>query len=59
MRMDTVMQKQERKTQEREGKRSKQEQQQSGVRNRLNPRLVFTDPNSFFRDLLMEQQEQQ
>lgn len=25
---------------------------------RLNPRLVFTDPDAFFSDLLMEQQEQ-
>jgi len=27
-------------------------------RKRLNPRLVFADPDSFFSDLLMEQQEQ-
>lgn len=26
--------------------------------NRRNPRLVFNDPDRFFRDLLMEQQEQ-
>lgn len=26
---------------------------------RLNPRYVFNDPNVFFHDLLMEQQEQQ
>lgn len=25
---------------------------------RYNPRLVFTDPDSFFSDLLMEQNEQ-
>ena len=25
---------------------------------RLNPRLVFNDPDAFFRDLVMEQQEQ-
>ena len=25
---------------------------------RHNPRLVFADPDKFFRDLLMEQQEQ-
>ena len=25
---------------------------------RQNPRLVFTDPDRFFKDLLMEQQEQ-
>ncbi len=25
---------------------------------RRNPRLVFSDPDRFFRDLLMEQQEQ-
>lgn len=27
-------------------------------RKRLNPRYVFTDPNDFFHDLLMEQNEQ-
>ena len=27
-------------------------------RERQNPRLVFKDPDRFFRDLLMEQQEQ-
>ena len=27
-------------------------------RPRRNPRLVFTDPDRFFNDLLMEQQEQ-
>lgn len=25
---------------------------------KLNPRIVFNDPDSFFKDLLMEQQEQ-
>lgn len=32
----------------------RQQEQQS----RLNPRLVFNDPDAFFRDLVMEQQEQ-
>lgn len=34
-------------------------QEKKEPRQRLNPRLVFTDPDSFFSDLLMEQQEQQ
>lgn len=33
--------------------------QRSGTQEpRRNPRLVFSDPDRFFRDLLMEQQEQ-
>ena len=32
--------------------------QREQYRKRLNPRLVFADPDSFFSDLLMEQQEQ-
>ncbi len=41
--------------QERQKEELKQTDQQ---RPRLNPRLVFGDPDKFFRDLLMEQQEQ-
>ena len=29
-----------------------------GKKVKLNPRIVFNEPDSFFKDLLMEQQEQ-
>ena len=37
---------------------SREQEQQEQTR-QLNPRLVFNDPDAFFADLLMEQNEQQ
>ena len=42
---------------ERENRRD-HERQEDRQAPRRNPRLVFSDPDRFFRDLLMEQQEQ-
>ena len=36
----------------------KREKPPEDVKKRLNPRYVFNNPDVFFRDLLMEQQEQ-
>ena len=38
---------------------NQQSREQQEQRMRLNPRLVFTDPDEFFTDLLLEQNEQQ
>ena len=37
----------------------KENSRENGQHRCLNPRLVFTDPDVFFADLLMEQNEQQ
>ena len=42
-----------------ETRQQKQEPDQKEQPMRLNPRLVFTDPDAFFTDLLLEQNEQQ
>lgn len=44
--------------QEQEQEKQQETQGKEEYRKRLNPRLVFTDPESFFSDLLMEQNEQ-
>lgn len=43
----------------REREREQRKKPPEEVIRRLNPRYVFNDPNVFFHDLLMEQQEQQ
>lgn len=57
--MYTLSQERDRKAKEREREREQRKKPPEELIKRLNPRYVFNDPNVFFHDLLMEQQEQQ
>lgn len=57
--MYTLSQERDRSAKEREREREKRKKPPEELIKRLNPRYVFTDPNAFFHDLLMEQQETQ